>query len=72
MEEMIQKRDELLTKIDAIVDKLEQVQDDVSLTSRRQIVLILENLKGSLLNCDSKLLLKPTLEGVSSNLNNTE
>lgn len=72
MDEMIHKRDELLTKIDAIVDKLEQVQDDASLTSRRQIVLILENLKGSLLNCDSKLLLKPTLEGVSSNLNNTE
>lgn len=68
----MQKRDELSIKIESLVDKLEQTQDDASLTNRRQIVLILENLKGSLSNCDSKLLLKPTLDGVTSNLSSIE
>lgn len=69
---MIHKRDELLIKIDSIVDKLENIQDDASLVCRRQIVLIIENLRSSLSNCDIKLLLKPALDSVVSNLSSID
>lgn len=53
MADELQKRDNILTKIDVIISKLD-IDDTTSMLDRNQIRLILTNLKSSLSNCDEK------------------
>lgn len=72
MEELIQRKNEILTKIDIIIEKVENIDDAVSLLSRQQIILILSNMKSTLEKCDKKYLLKQILDHILSNLSNVE
>ncbi len=67
----IQKRDNILIRIDEIIEKLE-IDDESSMLDRNQIRLILTNLKSSFNNCDEKFLLTPLLTQTDSQLSNIE
>ena len=68
MEELIQKTNELLNRIQVVLEKLSKIEDNSSFDDRNRITLILSNLSSSLKNCDDKLLLKPILDIISTNL----
>jgi hypothetical protein len=68
MQELIQKKIDILNKIDAVIEKAEKAEDESSLAYRQQIVLILTNLSNSLDKCDEKYLLKQILENIYSNI----
>lgn len=72
MEELIKRRDEILTKINIIIEKVENNNDDTSLPKRQQIILILSNLEHILKSCDEKYLLKQFLDAIATNLSNME
>ena len=72
MQNLIQKKIDILNKIDAIIEKIETVEDDTSFSYRQQIQLILSNLSSSLKNCDERYLLKQLLENISNNVSNIE
>ena len=67
----IQKRDDILLRIDGIIEKLE-IDDESSMLDRNQIRLILTNLKSSFNNCDEKFLLTPLLTQTDSQLSSIE
>ena len=72
MEQLIQQRDNLLSKINIIVEKLEKIDDETTLPKRQQIILILSNLGNVLESCDEKYLLKQILDPIATNLSNIE
>lgn len=72
MEQILQKKIELQNRIEVVLDKLKQVEDSAWFEDRNRISLILGNLLESLNHCDEKLLLKPMLESISSNLTQIE
>ena len=72
MEQILQKKIELQNRIEVVLDKLKQVEDSAWFEDRNRISLILGNLLESLSHCDEKLLLKPMLESISSNLTQIE
>ena len=72
MEELIQKTNELLNRIQVILEKLSKIEDNSSFDDRNRITLILSNLSSSLNNCDDKLLLKPILDVIATNLTQIE
>lgn len=72
MDQLIQQRDNLLSQVNIIVEKLEKAADDTSLPKRQQIVLILSNLGNVLESCDEKYLLKQILDAIATNLSNIE
>lgn len=72
MEELIQKTNELLNRIQVVLEKLYKIEDNSSFEDRNRITLILSNLSNSLKNCDDKLLLKPILDTISANLTQIE
>lgn len=72
MDELIKQKNEILAKINIIVGKAENSKEDVSLSKRQQIVLILSNLEHVLRNCDEKYLLKQILDVITTTLSNIE
>lgn len=72
MEQLIQMKNEILAKINIIIEKAENNSDDAPLPKRQQIVLILSNLWHVLENCDEKYLLKQILDSIKVNLTNIE
>ena len=72
MEELIQKTNELLNRIQVVLEKLSKIEDNSSFDDRNRITLILSNLSSSLNNCDDKLLLKPILDVIATNLTQIE
>ncbi len=72
MEELIQKTNELLNRIQVVLEKLSKIEDNSSFDDRNRITLILSNLSSSLKNCDDKLLLKPILDVITTNLTQIE
>ncbi len=67
----IQKRDNILVRIDSIIEKLE-IDDESSILDRTQMRLVLTNLRSSLNNCDEKFLLNPLLTQAESQLSSLE
>lgn len=67
----IQKRDNILVRIDGIIEKLE-VGDESSILDRNQIRLVLTNLRSSINNCDEKFLLTPLLTQTDTQLASIE
>lgn len=72
MDSTLQKKTELLNRIDVILKKLSQIEDSNWFEDRNKITLILSNLANSLENCDEKFLLKPMLENIAVNLHHIE
>lgn len=72
MEQLLQQRDAILSKINVIVEKLENVSDETTLFKRQQILLILSNLNNVLEICNEKYLLKQILDSIAANLSNIE
>lgn len=68
MQDLVEKRNGILAKIDIIINKVESIDDNTTLFEREQIVLILSNLVSTLEHCDKKYLLKPILENIYSNI----
>lgn len=68
MEDVKQKKNNILTKISAINEKLQNIDEIGSLTDRNQISLILNNLLGTIKGCDEKLFLKPVYDNILSSI----
>ena len=72
MEELIQRKNDILARISNVVEKVEKVDDETSLSNRQQIVLILSNMSSTLEKCDENYLLKQLLDHISTNLSSIE
>ncbi len=72
MQELIQKKTDIINKIDAVIEKTEKIEDESSRSYRQQIILILTNLSNSLDKCDERYLLKQILDNIYSNIQNLE
>lgn len=72
MEILVEKRNEILAKVDIIVKKAEKDDNDASLPQRQQLVLILSNLLHVLESCDEKYLLKQILDSITTTLSHIE
>ncbi|MBO5254601.1 MAG: hypothetical protein J6B07_02120 [Opitutales bacterium] len=72
MEELIQRKNDILARISDVVEKVEKVDDETSLSNRQQIVLILSNMSSTLEKCDENYLLKQLLDHISTNLSSIE
>ena len=72
MEKLIQQKNDLLTKIDTIIERIEKNDDEISLSTRQQLILILSNMSNSLEHCDEKYLLKQILDNISTSISNID
>ncbi|MBR2848561.1 MAG: apolipoprotein A1/A4/E family protein [Clostridia bacterium] len=72
MQDYTEQIQNLIIKIDAIVEYLDKDEDGSSLLDRNRLRLILINLSNSLKECDSNYVLKPLLDQASSQLSNIE
>lgn len=72
MEDLIQKKNEIITKINALNEKLSEITVEESFKDRNQISLILNNLNSSILNCDENLLVKQLLDTIITNIKSIE
>ena len=72
MQDYTQQIQNLVIKIDAILEHIDKDEDSSSLLDRNQLRLILSNLSNSLKDCDSSYVLKPLLDHASSQLSSIE
>lgn len=72
MEDFRQKKNDIITKIEVINEKLLKIDDENSMADRNQISLIINNLLQSLKNCDEKLLLKQIIETLDSTISSID